>query len=58
MTDHRDRVERSSDEDFETLRRVRFGRLPTRVLPAELVETAETDPPHEEADPMVRREWG
>nr|MDT0660163.1 hypothetical protein [Micromonospora sp. DSM 115978] len=58
MTEDQDRTERSTDDEFEARRRARFGRLPTRVLPAELVETAKTDPPPEEADPMVRREWG
>ncbi|MFC6018275.1 hypothetical protein ACFP2T_18950 [Plantactinospora solaniradicis] len=59
MGEDRGHTERLTDEEFASVRRVRFGRLPARVVPADLVETAETDPPHDEVEPpMVRREWG
>jgi hypothetical protein len=51
--------ERLTDEEIEARRRARFGTLPVRIMPADLVETARTEPPHEEpAEPAVRREWG
>ncbi|MGQ0840191.1 hypothetical protein [Actinokineospora sp.] len=37
-------AERFTDEEFAFLRFVRFGELPPRVLPADLVELKETDP--------------
>ncbi|RZU76377.1 hypothetical protein EV384_5026 [Micromonospora kangleipakensis] len=59
MGEDRGHTDRSTDEEFEVLRHVRFGELPARVAPADQVETAETDPPHEEPEqPPVRREWG
>jgi hypothetical protein len=59
MGEDRGHTERLTDEEFARLRHVRFGELPARVEPADLVETAETDPPHEELEqPPVRREWG
>ena len=59
MGEDRGHTERLTDEEFEVLRHVRFGKLPAQVAPADLVETAETDPPHEEPEqPPVRREWG
>ncbi|MGI5215932.1 hypothetical protein [Plantactinospora sp. CA-290183] len=59
MGEDRARSERLTDEEFEELRHVRFGKLPARIVPAELVETAETHPAHEEpVEPPVRREWG
>ena len=59
MGGDRGQTERLTDEEFEVLRHVRFGRLSARVAPAGLVETAETDPAHEEPQqPPVRREWG
>jgi hypothetical protein len=42
--DDRGRADRSTDEQFEGLRHLRFGKLPTRVAPADLVETTRTDP--------------
>ncbi|PZG21817.1 hypothetical protein C1I95_06655 [Micromonospora craterilacus] len=60
MGEDREHAERSTDEEFARLRHVRFGELPARVAPTEeLVETVDTDPPHEEPpQPPVRREWG
>jgi hypothetical protein len=51
-------TDRSTDEQFEGLRHLRSGKLPARVAPADLVETTQTDPPHEDSkQPPVRREW-
>jgi hypothetical protein len=59
MSEDREHTERLTDEEFDVLRHTRFGELPARVPPADLVETAETDPAHEEPEqPPVRREWG
>lgn len=59
MGEDRGHTERSTDEEFARRRHVRFGELPARVTPADLVETVDTDPPHEEPpQPPVRREWG
>jgi len=57
----------SGDQEFEPrtekelahLRQTRFGHLPERVRPEDLVESEDSEPVHEEpAEPMVRREWG
>ena len=59
MGEDRGHTDRLTDEEFEIQRHVRFGKLPPRVAPADVVETTETDPPHEEPEqPPVRREWG
>ncbi|MBE1489348.1 hypothetical protein [Plantactinospora soyae] len=59
MSGDRRNIERLTDEDFASVRRMRFGRLPARVMPADLIETAETDAPRDEVEqPLVRREWG
>jgi hypothetical protein len=51
--------DRSTDEDFALLRHAKFGELPDRVAPEDMVETADADPAHEEPQqPPVRREWG
>jgi hypothetical protein len=50
---------RAHDEDYARLRRARFGRMPARILPAEMVEVVDPNPTretHEPAEP--RREWG
>ncbi|GIF46044.1 hypothetical protein DFJ67_6308 [Asanoa ferruginea] len=39
-----------SDEEAAFLRHVRFGELPPRVLPEDLVELHETDPPQAKPD--------
>ncbi|MFI6261393.1 hypothetical protein [Micromonospora sp. NPDC051006] len=58
MGDRRGHADRSKDEEFEEQRHARFGKLPDRVEPEDLVETADTDPPREEPpEPPVRREW-
>jgi hypothetical protein len=48
-------IERFSDDEAAFLRHVRFGELPSRVRPEDLVETTETDPPHgpSEIDPLT-----
>jgi hypothetical protein len=54
-----DHAEPFTDEELAFLRKVRFGQLPARVRPEDLVETEETEPAHDEpGPPMVRREWG
>jgi hypothetical protein len=59
MSEHPEQTEPQTDEELAHLRHTRFGRLPGRVRPEELVESEETDPVHEEpGEPMVRREWG
>ncbi|MEH0820918.1 MULTISPECIES: hypothetical protein [unclassified Micromonospora] len=59
MSEDREGNDRAADEEFEAQRHDRFGKLPGRVAPDELVETADTEPPHEEpGEPPVRREWG
>ncbi|MFD4192445.1 MULTISPECIES: hypothetical protein [Amycolatopsis] len=46
MTDWRCRVpERFTDEELAFLRFARFGELPPRVLPDDLVEVVETEQP-------------
>ena len=46
----------SSSKDCGTSR---SASCPAPVAPADLVETTETDPPHQESEqPPVRREWG
>ncbi|MDO3700827.1 hypothetical protein Q3W71_03920 [Micromonospora sp. C28SCA-DRY-2] len=59
MSEDREHADRKKDEEYETRRRDRFGKLPERVAPEDLVETTDTDPAHEEPqEPQVRREWG
>jgi hypothetical protein len=59
MSDDRERPDNHTDEDPASQRRVRFGHLPPRVRPDELVESEEAESLHEEPQqPMVRREWG
>ncbi|MCM0673815.1 hypothetical protein NCC78_03710 [Micromonospora phytophila] len=57
MSEDREHPDRSTDDESEA-RRARFGKLPARVAPEDLVETRDTDPPHDEpGEPPVRREW-
>lgn len=59
MSEEREHTDRSTDDEFEARRHGRFGKLPDRVPPEDLVETKDTDPAHEEpGEPPVRREWG
>jgi hypothetical protein len=59
MSEHPEQTEPPTDEELANLRRTRFGHLPPRVRPEDLVEAEETEPLHEEpGPPMVRREWG
>jgi len=59
MSDDRERTESSTEEDLAQQRQTRFGHLPARVRPEDLVETEDPDAAHEEpGQPMVRREWG
>ena len=59
MDQDRQHTEQFTDEELVLLRRARFGELPAGVVPDDLIETTETDRPHEEPqEPSVRREWG
>jgi len=59
MSEDRERTEPHTEEELAHLRQMRFGHLPARVRPEDLVETEEAEPVHEEpGQPMVRREWG
>ncbi|GID95755.1 hypothetical protein ACFQFC_02485 [Amorphoplanes digitatis] len=59
MSEHREPAEPGTDEELASLRHKRFGQLPARVRPEDLVEAEEAEPAHEEpGQPMVRREWG
>jgi hypothetical protein len=69
MGQDRQHTEQFTDEESALRRHARFGQLPARVLPNDqlparvlpndLIETKETDPPHEEPqEPMYRGEWG
>jgi hypothetical protein len=49
---------RARDDEYARVRRVRFGQLPARILPGEMVEVVDPNPireTHEPAEP--RREW-
>jgi hypothetical protein len=59
MRSDQEHVEPRTEEELAHLRQTRFGHLPARVRPEDLVESEETEPVHEgPAEPMVRREWG
>ncbi|MGN9910102.1 hypothetical protein ACTMTJ_21365 [Phytohabitans sp. LJ34] len=59
MSEDHDRAEPFTDDELAFLRHVRFGSLPARVRPEDLVETEEADRSREEPqEPMVPREWG
>ena len=59
MGDDREQAETQPEQELAELRHLRFGHLPARVRPEDLVETEDTEPVHEEPEqPMVRREWG
>ena len=58
MGDDRERTETRTEDELAQVRQQRFGHLPARVRPEDLVETEDTEPGHEEpGQPMVRREW-
>ena len=48
-----------TDDEAELFRFLRYGQLPDRVPPGRLIESVETDPPHEDPpptmDPYVRK---
>src|SRR6516165_4654978 len=69
MDQDRQHTKQFTDEELALRRHARFGQLPARVvpndqlparvLPNDLIETKETDPPHEEPqEPVYRRNWG
>ncbi|GII78510.1 hypothetical protein Sru01_34920 [Sphaerisporangium rufum] len=59
MTEDTAPAERFTDEEYAFLRYVRFGTLPPRVLPAEMVEEVDTDsrPDVPEGSQLPHR-WG
>jgi hypothetical protein len=59
MSADRVQPEPRTEEELADLRHTRFGHLPARIRPEDLVETEDADSAQEEpAQPMVRREWG
>lgn len=59
MGDDRERTGTHPEEELANQRHTRFGQLPARVRPEDLVETEDAGSGHEEpGQPMVRREWG
>jgi hypothetical protein len=59
MADNHEQTETGKEKELADLRHEKFGHLPTRVLPDDLVETEEAKGPHEDPDEhLVRREWG
>lgn len=59
MIDDRESAERFTDEELAFLRFVRFGQLPARVLPDELLELASAHPrPDVPELPFDVRIWG
>ncbi|GAA3935442.1 hypothetical protein [Actinoplanes auranticolor] len=59
MSGDREQIEPRTEDELAQQRQARFGHLPARVSPEDLVESEEAEPVHEEPDqPMVRREWG
>jgi hypothetical protein len=58
MNETREEPETRTEEELAQVRQARFGHLPARVRPEDLVESEDTDRhPDEPAQPMVRREW-
>jgi hypothetical protein len=59
MSEDREQTEPRTEEELADLRHTKFGHLPARVRPEDLVETEEAESgPEEPGQPMVRREWG
>lgn len=56
MAEEQQPTERFTDEEAAFLRFVRFGELPPRVPPSELVGLVETEPRRDAPDPDPRRE--
>ncbi len=58
MAEESQSSEKFTDEEYASLRFFRFGSLPDRVLPSEMVEEVETDQPHEVPEPPLDlRTW-
>ncbi|WP_214412229.1 hypothetical protein [Sphaerisporangium fuscum] len=51
-------TERFTDEEYAFLRFARFGQLPPRVLPSEMVEEVKSDGPQHEIVPDPPFRWG
>ncbi|GII84346.1 hypothetical protein Ssi03_23360 [Sphaerisporangium siamense] len=59
MDDENTPVEQFSAEEYAFLRYVRFGTLPERVRPSEMVEVVATDRPQEVPDQALdAAHWG
>jgi hypothetical protein len=59
MDQDRRHTEQFTDDELVLLRHAKFGELPAGVVPDDLIETTDTDRPHQEPqEPSVRREWG
>lgn len=48
-----DRIGPMTDDEAALFRFLRFGQLPARVLPSELVELVETDPKRDLPEPVA-----
>jgi hypothetical protein len=58
MSEHREAPEPHTEEELAEVRQARFGHLPARVRPEDLIESENIEPAQEEpGQPMVRREW-
>jgi hypothetical protein len=52
-------TEQFTDEEYAFLRFVRFGELPARILPSEMVEEVKTDQPQDVPEQAFdARRWG
>ena len=50
-------AEQFSDEEHAFLRHVRFGELPERILPEDMVESQETEPQRQQLPDAVSEYW-
>jgi hypothetical protein len=53
VSEEPDRIGPMSDDEADMFRWLRFGRLPERVLPSELVELVEVDPKRDVPEPVA-----
>ncbi|MCW2882547.1 MAG: hypothetical protein JWQ95_6647 [Sphaerisporangium sp.] len=59
MAENSASTEEFTDEEYAFLRYARFGELPARVLPSEMVEEVKTDHPHDVPEQAFdARRWG
>jgi hypothetical protein len=50
-------TEQFTDEEHAFLRHVRFGELPGRILPEDMVESQETEPQRQQLPDAVNEYW-